>query len=72
MICRACPPFAPGSAVGLGFSESGLIRSGTQTNEGVILTAAGQVAVRVLHTDEELMIAKTDCSVLGFDRTTGE
>jgi acetate kinase len=35
-------------------------------NEGVISTAAGRVAVRVIHTDEELMIARTVCRVLGL------
>jgi acetate kinase len=32
----------------------------------VISTAASRVAVRVIHTDEELMIAKTVCRVLGL------
>jgi acetate kinase len=36
-------------------------------NEGVISAAASRVAVRVIHTDEERMIAKTVCRVLGFD-----
>ncbi len=35
-------------------------------NEGVISTAAGPVAVRVMHTDEERMIAETVCRVLGI------
>jgi acetate kinase len=33
--------------------------------EGVISTEAGRVAVRVIRTDEELMIAETVCRVLG-------
>jgi acetate kinase len=37
------------------------------TNEGVISRPASRVAVRVIHTDEERMIAKTVCRVLGFD-----
>jgi acetate kinase len=36
------------------------------TTAGVIATDASRVAVRVIHTDEELMIAKTVCSVLGL------
>ena len=32
----------------------------------VISTEAGRVAVRVMHTDEEWMIAKTVCQVLGL------
>jgi acetate kinase len=34
--------------------------------EGVISAAAGQVAVHVIPTDEEWMIAKTVCRVLGL------
>ena len=33
-------------------------------NEGLISAAAGRVTVRVIHTDEEWMIAKTVCRVL--------
>jgi acetate kinase len=36
----------------------------------VISAEASRVAVRVMHTDEEWMIAKTVCSVLGL--TTGK
>ena len=36
-------------------------------NAGVITAAASRVVVRVIHTDEELMIAKTVCRVLGLD-----
>ncbi len=35
-------------------------------NEGVISSEASRVTVRVIHTDEERMIAKTVCSVLGL------
>jgi acetate kinase len=35
-------------------------------NAGVISAAASRVAVRVIHTDEEWMIAKTVCRVLGL------
>ncbi len=35
-------------------------------NAGVISAAAGRVAVRVIHTDEEWMIAHTVCRVLGL------
>lgn len=35
-------------------------------NEGVISAASGRVAVRVIHTDEELMIARTVGRVLGL------
>jgi len=33
-------------------------------NAGVISAPAGRVAVRVIHTDEEWMIAKTVCRIL--------
>ena len=36
-------------------------------NEGVISAAASRVAVRVIHTDEQLMIAKNVCRVLGLN-----
>ena len=35
-------------------------------NDGVISAAASSVAVRVIRTDEELMIAKIVCRVLGL------
>jgi prophage antirepressor-like protein len=36
------------------------------TNKGVITTDASRVAVRVIHTDEEWMIANTVCHALGL------
>jgi acetate kinase len=44
---------------GLGFLGIELEEKRNLTNVGVISTAASRVAVRVMHTDEELMIAKT-------------
>jgi acetate kinase len=35
-------------------------------NAGVISTETGRVAVRIMHTDEELMIAKLVCGLLGL------
>jgi len=37
-------------------------------NEGIISTAGSRVVVRVMHTDEELMIASTVCRVLDFKK----
>jgi acetate kinase len=37
-------------------------------NEGIISTAGSRVVVRVIHTDEELMIANTVCRVLDFKK----
>jgi acetate kinase len=51
---------------GLGFLGIELDENQNAANEGVISPAAGRVAVRVIHTDEERMIAKTVCSVLGL------
>jgi acetate kinase len=49
---------------GLDFLGIELEEKQNMANEGVISTAAGRVAVRVIHTDEEWMIAKTVCGVL--------
>jgi len=35
-------------------------------NEGLVSSSAGRVSVRVIHTDEELMIAESVCDVLGL------
>jgi acetate kinase len=51
---------------GLGFLGIELDAERNAANEGVISAAAGRVAVRVIHTDEEHMIAKTVCRVLGL------
>ena len=51
---------------GLAFLGIELDEQRNAANEGVIATAAGRVAVRVMHTDEERMIAETTCRVLGL------
>ena len=51
---------------GLGFLGIELEEERNAANEGVISAAASRVPVRVIHTDEEHMIAKTVCHVLGF------
>jgi acetate kinase len=51
---------------GLGFLGIELEEKRNAANEGVISTAASRVSVRVIRTDEELMIAKTVCRVLGL------
>jgi acetate kinase len=48
---------------GLGFLGIELEEHQNAANEGLISTAAGRVAVRVIHTDEELMIARSVCRV---------
>ena len=53
---------------GLGFLGIELEEKRNVANEGVISAAASRVAVRVIHTDEEWMIANTVCHVLGLAR----
>jgi acetate kinase len=52
---------------GLGFLGIELEEKRNTANEGVISTAASRVAVRVIHTDEEWMIAKTVCRILSLN-----
>jgi acetate kinase len=49
---------------GLGFLGIRLEEKRNTANEGVISAAASRVAVRVIHTDEELMIARLVCRIL--------
>ena len=51
---------------GLEFLGIELEEKKNAANEGVISAAAGRVAVRVIPTDEERVIAKSVCGVLGF------
>ena len=51
---------------GLAFLGIKLEEKRNAASEGVISAAASRVAVRVIHTDEEWMIAKTVCRVLGL------
>jgi acetate kinase len=51
---------------GLGFLGIKVDEKRNAANEGVISAATSRVSVRVIRTDEELMIAKTVYSVLGF------
>lgn len=52
---------------GLGFLGIELEGNKNLVNEGVVSTSASRVIVRVIRTDEEQMIAKTVCRVLGID-----
>jgi len=51
---------------GLGFLGIELEEKRNLANVGVISTATSRVAVRLIHTDEELIIAKTVCRALGL------
>jgi len=57
---------------GLGFLGIELDASRNATNAAVISTDTSRVAVRVIRTDEGLMIARSVCSVLGYTSRTGE
>jgi acetate kinase len=55
---------------GLGFLGIELNETRNGENAPLISTAAGRVAVRVIRTDEELMIARSVCRVLGLATAT--
>ena len=51
---------------GLGFLGIELEEKRNASDKGLISPEHARVAVRVIHTDEELIIAKTVCQVLGL------
>jgi acetate kinase len=51
---------------GLGFLGIELEEKGNAASEHAISTTVRRVTVRVIRTDEEIMIAKTVCHVLGL------
>jgi acetate kinase len=53
---------------GLGFLGIELEEKRNAANEGVISAQTSRATVRVIHTNEELMIAKTVCRVLGLTK----
>jgi acetate kinase len=57
---------------GLGFLGIELEEKQKTANEGVISAASSRIAVRVIHTDEEVMIADTVCRVLGLGMANEE
>jgi acetate kinase len=65
-IGENAPPVRARICDGLGFLGIELEEKQNVANAGVISAAASRVAVRVIRTDEELMIAKTVCHVLGL------
>jgi len=52
---------------GLGFLGIEIDDPRNGENAAVISRSSGQISVRVMHTDEEVMIAKSTCRLLGFD-----
>jgi acetate kinase len=65
-IGENAPPVRTRICEGMGFLGIELEEKRNAANECVISAAASRVAVRVIRTDEELMIAKTVCQVLGL------
>ncbi len=57
---------------GLGFLGIQLEENRNASTQGLISSAASRVAVRVIPTDEERMIAETVCAVLGLGGNKGE
>ena len=65
-IGENAPPVRARICDGLAFLGIEIDAERNAASEGVISAEAGRVAVRVIRTDEELMIAKTVCRVLGL------
>jgi len=65
-IGEKAPVVRARSCDGLGFLGIELEKKRNAANEGVISRDASRVMVRVIRTDEELMIAETVCGVLGL------
>ncbi len=66
-IGENCPVIRSRICEGLGFLGIELEEKWNTTNVPVISTKKGSTVVRVIHTDEEYMIAKTVCRVLNID-----
>jgi acetate kinase len=65
-IGENAPPVRARICDGLGFLGIEFDEKRNAANEGVISTTAGRVTVRVIRTDEELMIAETVCRILSL------
>ena len=65
-IGENAPPVRARICDGLGFLGIELEQKRNAANEGVISATSGRVAVRVIRTDEEQMIARSVCRVLGL------
>ena len=65
-IGENAPTVRPRICDGLGFLGIELEEKRNAANAGVISPAAGRVAVRVIRTDEERVIARSVCHVLGL------
>jgi acetate kinase len=70
-IGENCPSIRARICDGLGFLGIELDQTRNAENAEVISTAAGRVAVRVIRTDEELMIARSVIRVLRLGAVEG-
>mgnify|MGYP003385885472 FL=1 len=71
-IGENAPPVRSRICAGLGFLGIELDELRNAKHAQVISTDTSRVAVRVIRTDEELMIARSVCHVLGFDASIKE
>ena len=70
-IGENAPPVRARICDGLRFLGIEIEEKRNAANEGVISAAASRVAVRVIHTDEERMIAEMVCRVLELGQIGG-
>jgi|SRR5882724_8854326 len=66
-IGENCPSIRARICEGLGFLGIELDEARNAENAAVISADAGSITVRVIRTDEELMIARSACRILGVD-----
>ena len=69
-IGENCPSVRARICAGLGFLGIELNEARNTENAAVISAPTGCVTVRIIRTDEELMIARSVCRVLGLATTT--
>jgi acetate kinase len=69
-IGENCPPIRARICEGLGFLGIELNEARNAENAAVISAQTGRVTVRIIRTDEELMIARSLCRVLGLATAT--
>jgi acetate kinase len=70
-IGENAPPVRARICAGLGFLGIELNEARNAENAAVISAESGRVAVRVIRTDEELMIARSVCRILGPGKPDG-
>jgi acetate kinase len=71
-IGENCPPIRRRICAGLGFLGIELNPARNARNAALISSAAGRAAVRVIHTDEELMIARSVARLLRLGKPGAE